>query len=102
MRCSDVSSKLTLNIEFTGGADVLGGNYKGVGSRIIFADVLQQQLVNQFVDDYVDAVGGCDGLAVLHPGSLDILLGEPDLQLSNVALADREIRQRLHQGHWAH
>lgn len=93
---------LTLNTEFARGGDVLGGNHERVGSSVFCADILQEQLVNQFVDYNVHAVRGGDGLAALHPGSLNVLLGEPDLQLSNVTLAHCEVAQGLHQGHRAH
>ncbi len=93
---------LTLNTEFSRGGDVLGRNHKRVGSSIFSANILHQQLVNQFVDYNMDTVRGGDGLAVLHPGSFNVLLGEPNLQLSDVTLTHCEVGQRLHQGHRAH
>lgn len=93
---------LTLNTEFARGGDVLGGNHERVGSSIFSTNILHKQFVNQFVDDNVDAVRGGDGLAVLHPGSLNVLLGEPDLQLSDITLTHCEVGQGLHQGHRAH
>lgn len=93
---------LTLNTEFPRGGDVLGGNHERVRGSVVSGDVLYQQLVDLLVDHDVDAVGGRYGLTVLHPGSLDVLLGEPDLQLGDVPLADREVGQGLHQGHRAH
>ena len=82
---------LTLNAEFARGGDVLRGNHEGVGSGVFPGDVLQQQLVDLFVDDDVDAVRGRDGSAVLHPGSLHVLLREADLQLGDIALAHGQV-----------
>lgn len=80
----------------------MGRNHKRVRSSIFCADIFQQQLVNLLVDDDVDTVRSRDGLAALHPGSLYVLLGEPDLQLSDVTLTHSEVGQGLHQGHRAH
>lgn len=93
---------LTLNAEFARGGDVLGWNDKRVGGSIFCADVLQQQFVNLFVNHNVHAVRGRHGLTVLHPGALNVFLGEPDLQLSNVPLTHRQVSQGKHQCHWAH
>lgn len=77
-------------------------NLEGIHSKVVLGCIFYKEFVNLFVNNYMHTAGGCDGLPLLHPGSFNILLGELDLKLSDVTLADGHVRQRLHQGHWTH
>ncbi len=80
----------------------MSGNHKGIHSKVILVGVFNQNFVDLSVDNNVHTVRGRNGLLILHPGSFNILLGELDLQLSDVAFADSQVSQRLNQGHGTH